>query len=169
VVTLTSQSPAVCTVVGSQVSALTAGTCTIAANQAGNAQYQAAPTVTRSFAVTLLSQTVQFAPVGDLTLGGAVPTLDATASSGLQLTFSSQTPAVCSVSGSALTLLSVGTCTLSATQAGSSVYDVASATQSFQVVASTAGDGDVPLPLWANALLGAALLLSATAARRRAS
>lgn len=53
-VTFTSQTTGVCTsggINGSQVSGVTAGTCTIAANQAGNDSYNPAPEVTQSFAV----------------------------------------------------------------------------------------------------------------------
>jgi len=47
----TTLTPAACTVSGSQVSLVAAGTCTIAANQAGTSNYNAAPQVTRSFTV----------------------------------------------------------------------------------------------------------------------
>ena len=50
-VTFTSATPTVCTVSGSTVSFVGAGTCTINANQAGNANYSAAPEATQSFAV----------------------------------------------------------------------------------------------------------------------
>ncbi len=43
-----SSTPTVCTVAGSTVSFRNAGTCTVTANQAGNADYEAAPTVTQS-------------------------------------------------------------------------------------------------------------------------
>jgi uncharacterized repeat protein (TIGR02543 family) len=48
-VTFTSSTTNVCTVSGSTVKGITAGTCTIAANQAGNANYNAAPQTTLSF------------------------------------------------------------------------------------------------------------------------
>lgn len=54
-VTFTSQTPTVCTTSGTNgatVTGVSAGTCTIAADQAGNAIYAAAPQVTKSFAVT---------------------------------------------------------------------------------------------------------------------
>jgi len=54
-VSLSSTTPSVCTVSGSTVTGVTAGTCTIAANQAGNASYSAAPQVTQSITVTLVS------------------------------------------------------------------------------------------------------------------
>jgi hypothetical protein len=42
----------VCTVTGNTVALLAVGTCQIAADQPGNSSYAAAPTVTRSFAIT---------------------------------------------------------------------------------------------------------------------
>ena len=54
-VTFSSTTPAVCTtsgINGSSVAGVAAGTCTIAANQAGDADYNPAPQVTQSFVVT---------------------------------------------------------------------------------------------------------------------
>lgn len=53
-VALSSTTASVCTISGGTVTGVTAGTCTIAANQAGNASFNAAPQVTQSFAVTLV-------------------------------------------------------------------------------------------------------------------
>ena len=50
-VTFSSLTPAVATVSGNMVTIIAAGTATIAANQAGNAQYAAAPQVTQSFTI----------------------------------------------------------------------------------------------------------------------
>lgn len=57
-VTFSSTTPAVCTTSGangSTVAGVATGTCTIAANQAGNADYNPAPQVTQSFAVTVIT------------------------------------------------------------------------------------------------------------------
>jgi len=51
-VTFSSLTPLVCTVAGSSVTLKSIGTCTIAADQIGDATYNAAPQVARSFAVT---------------------------------------------------------------------------------------------------------------------
>jgi hypothetical protein len=51
VVTFTSMTPTICTVAGSTVTTLRAGSCVIAANQAGNANYSAAIQVTQTLAV----------------------------------------------------------------------------------------------------------------------
>ncbi len=50
-VLFTSTTPATCTVSGAMVTGVATGTCTIAANQAGNAGYSAAPQVTQSFSI----------------------------------------------------------------------------------------------------------------------
>ena len=166
-VTFSSQTQTVCTVAGDVVNLVAGGTCTIAANQAGNAGYAAAPTVTRSFNVTLLAQTISFAPVAGQTLGAAPFGVTATASSGLPVGIASLTPAVCGASSNTVTLLTAGLCTLEATQPGDSQYSAApSAMQTFSVAAASEGgnDGDVPMPPWALLLLGAGLL---AAMRRR--
>lgn len=67
-VVLTSTTPSVCAVSGSTVTALNTGTCTISANQPGNANYNAAEQVTRNIAVTLpLALTVSALPDGAVT------------------------------------------------------------------------------------------------------
>jgi hypothetical protein len=50
-VTFVSLTPSVCTVSGNIVHILTAGTCTIRASQAGNSNYNAAPSVDQSFTI----------------------------------------------------------------------------------------------------------------------
>ena len=127
-VSLTSSTPAVCTVSGSTLTLASAGTCTVTASQAGNASYLPATAVPRSFNVAQATQSISFAGPGDQTLNSGppvLPTLSASASSGLPVTFASTTPAVCTVSGTALTLVSAGTCTLTANQAGNTTFAAA--------------------------------------------
>ena len=50
-ITFASQTTSVCTNVGGTVTIVAAGTCTIAADQAGNTNYNAAPQVTQSFSI----------------------------------------------------------------------------------------------------------------------
>ena len=59
-VTFTSATPAVCTVAGTSVSYVANGLCTIRANQAGNANWNAAPQVTQSFTIAKGNQTITF-------------------------------------------------------------------------------------------------------------
>jgi hypothetical protein len=139
-VSFTSGTPGVCTVSGTTLTLVAVGSCTVNANQAGNATYAAAPTVSRSFTVAaapLIAQTITFASPGNQTLGTAPPALTATASSGLPVSFTSGTPGVCTVSGTTLTLVAVGSCIIEANQAGNATYAAApTVSRSFTVAAA---------------------------------
>jgi hypothetical protein len=115
-----SGTPEVCTVTGSTVTTLAAGTCTITATQGGDADYAPAPNVTQSLHVQA-TQMITFAQPGGAAAGTKV-TLTATATSGLPVTFRSGTPGLCTVTGSSLTTLAAGTCTITATQNGNTDY-----------------------------------------------
>lgn len=150
----------VCDVSGNTVTLLAAGTCSIAADQPGNASYEAAPQVVRSFAVKI-AQAISFAALIDRDINDGSFGLAATSSSGYVVLFSSATPTVCSVAGSSVTLLTAGTCSIAADQPGDAIYaPAATVVQGFNVTGILVGgeDGDVPIPLWALALLGAGLL-----------
>jgi virginiamycin B lyase len=164
-VSFSSLAPSVCLVTANMVTLVATGTCTIAADQPGNTSYAAAPQVSQSFLVTpaLLAQTISFPALPNRVSGTAPFAISATASSGLTVSFTSLTSSTCSVSGTTVTILALGTCTVQASQAGNGTYAVATpVSQSFSITASVggaAGDtGDVPLPAWALALLGSALL-----------
>ena len=127
-----SSTPAVCTVSGSTVQTVTGGTCTITASQGGSATYAAAAGVTQSFKVKTgpNSQTISFTPPPEVVQSG-VPVgepvaLSATATSGLPVSFTSDTPQVCTVSGSTVLTVARGTCVITATQGGSEIYQPAS-------------------------------------------
>ncbi|MBC7956144.1 MAG: ExeM/NucH family extracellular endonuclease, partial [Cytophagales bacterium] len=171
-VSFTSSTAAVCTVTtGGTVTLVATGSCTLNANQAGNASFAAAPTVSRSFNVTaaLTAQTITFNALPNRAVDAGVFTLAATASSGLSVSYSSLTLAVCTVSGNTVTLLATGVCTLAADQNGVPGYLPApQVSQSFTVTAAGTGggDADVPtLPEWATILM-ALFLLSLGAARK---
>ncbi|MCT6701055.1 fibronectin type III domain-containing protein [Rheinheimera sp. 4Y26] len=230
-VTFTSSTTGVCTVSGTTLTFVTAGTCTINADQAGDSSYLPATQVSRSFSVnavvpgaptigtaiagdtqasvaftapvntggtTITGYTVTVSPpdvapvngaaspvvVTGLTNGqaytftvtadnsagtgpassasnsvtpaatqtitfnnpgaqtfGTSPTLTATSDSGLTPTFTSSTPAVCTITtGGALTFVTAGTCTINADQAGNSSYLAATqVSRSFTVNAIVPG------------------------------
>jgi len=136
-VSFASKTKSVCTVSFTTVTFVAAGTCTIQATQPGNAFFAAATPVTQSFTVTgtsgPTSQTITFANPGAQTVGTPL-TLIATASSGLTVSFASQTASVCTVSGTVATFVAAGTCTIQATQPGNGTYAAATpVTQSFTV------------------------------------
>src|SRR6185437_8135271 len=77
-------------------------------------------------------QTITFTPISSVQIGAHVD-LNATASSGLTVTFESITTSICTVSGTAVTADAAGTCTIVASQAGDKAYPPASASQSFEI------------------------------------
>ncbi|MBO9662745.1 Ig domain-containing protein [Dokdonella sp.] len=119
----------VCSLSGSTVSFDGVGTCVIDADQAGDADWNAAPRVQQSFAVGKATQSITFtssAPPAAV-VGGAAYDVAATASSGLAVTFSidASAAAVCSIAGSSVSFHGAGTCVIDANQAGDASYEAA--------------------------------------------
>ena len=133
-------SQSVCTVQSETglVTALTAGDCIIAARQDGNDTYGGAEATQTVHVSVDPNQTVSFGTAPALSLFSTA-TVSATASSGLPVTYSSQTPSVCTVDGSTglvTDLTATGACVIEAYQAGTAsypVYHAAQATQSITV------------------------------------
>ncbi len=129
--------PAICVMNGPLVYARSPGTCTLRASQAGDANFQAAVAVDQSFTVQPAFQMITFAIPDAHALADSPVALSAFTASGLPIAFVSQTPTVCSISGAAAKLLTTGTCTVQASQAGNASFAAApSVTRSFPVVAA---------------------------------
>jgi PKD repeat protein len=111
-----------CSISGSVVSFSALGTCTIDANQAGDANYNPAPQAQQSFVVGAQTITFTSSPPSPATVGGASYIVAAAASSGLPVSFTSGAPAVCSVSGSTVSFVAAGMCTIVANQGGDSTH-----------------------------------------------
>ena len=138
-VTITSSTQAVCTVSGTTLTLVAAGTCSLSANQSGDTTYSAAPavvntiTVASSSGAVLPSQTITFAAPGAQQVGTPA-TLSASSDSGLAVTLASTTPSICTLSGNTLTPVAAGNCTITANQAGNSSYAAAATvTRTFSV------------------------------------
>jgi len=162
-----SSTPSVCTVAFGMATLLSVGTCTISATQGGNANFSNAIDVAQSFTVAASGtqgQTITFATLSNRPYGSGSASLSATASSGLPVTFSSVTPSSCGVNGATATLLTLGTCTIRASQLGDAVYATApNVDQSFTITAPLLNQG-ITFGMLANKLLGAApFVLNATA------
>lgn len=140
-VTLASTTQAVCLISGNAVKSVTAGWCTITANQVGNATYAPALQATQSFNIAKLTQTISFGAAPNVIVRGA-GTVTTSASSGLSVTLTSTSPTTCSITANTVTGLKVGTCTIAANQAGNTNYSAApKVTQSFSVTQQTSNGG----------------------------
>ncbi|AWI25957.1 YDG domain-containing protein [Flavobacterium pallidum] len=127
-ITYTSSNPAVATVVDNIVHIVGAGVTNIIASQAGNNDYFAAADVVQPLNVinsTLADQTITFNALANKTYGDAPFQLNASASSGLMVTYLSSNPAVATVSGDIVTITGIGTTTITASQNGNSSYNPA--------------------------------------------
>ncbi len=87
-----------------------------------------------SLTVNKADQTITFTGPGTKTLGDIDFTTSASSDSGLTVSFASQTTNVCTLSGSTVHLVTSGTCTIRASQAGNANYNAATnADRSFTV------------------------------------
>ncbi|CAK0756112.1 exported hypothetical protein [Gammaproteobacteria bacterium] len=161
--TFSSTTPTVCTVSGNTVTGVSVGSCVVAADQAGDANYNPAPQVTGSLIVkgAQTISPISFTP-STLTAGTSIRA-NTSVSSGLAVVFSSATPNTCTVSGNTVSGIAIGSCTIAADQPGNSFYYPAE-----KVVATlTVGQGDQTIGVIglnpATLKAGATSLLSATA------
>lgn len=121
-VTLTSNTPSVCTIHANGTDIVPQITsqrsvCSVTATQAGNSTYASATPVTRQFYFS--NQVITFPqPTAQTFVLNNATSSSATANSGLAVTLTSLTPSVCSVSGLDIVTLTTGSCTIRAEQAG---------------------------------------------------
>jgi hypothetical protein len=134
-VVFSASTPTVCSLAGNTVTILSGGVCTLAADQSGNLDWMPASTVSHDITINPANQSIDFPDPGMQYLRRVTFELGATASSGLPVTYASVTTNICTVSGSTVTMLTAGYCSISATQSGDGNYlaapDVA---HSFDVV-----------------------------------
>lgn len=134
-VTYGSKTRAVCTVSGNQVTAVTAEVCTVVANQAGDNKTLAAAEVSATALIKPVCNATQYldtatnnciAKASQTITGLSLPSmsvgsktnLNAKASSGLAISYSSKTADVCTVVGGEVTAIKAGECSIAANQAG---------------------------------------------------
>ncbi len=129
----------------------TVGTVTIQASQAGDSDYNPAPDVVKSFNIintSALNQSITFDPVADKLVTDSAFDLNATASSGLDVSYTVLSgPAT--VSGNTITLDgTVGTVSIQASQAGDNSYNPApDVIQNFDVTLPLGSGVDLELSI----------------------
>lgn len=158
----------VCSLAGSIVTFDAAGTCVIEANQAGDANWTAAPAVQQSVPVERVEQTITFVstPPSPAAVGGPGYAVSATASSGLAVTLSIDPSAagVCTLTGATVSFQAAGVCVIDADQAGDATYAPAPRVQQ----SVTVGPGSQTITFTSTApsdavVAGAVYAVSATA------
>lgn len=128
-----SATPEVCTVNAAAVAIVAAGTCTITADQPGDAAWNPAPQVSQSLVIAQATQTLTFPPqtepsrwfhAGSTFAIAPLATSDEP-NSASPILYGSLTTGVCTVGGTTVTMVSAGTCILAANKAGDGNYTAA--------------------------------------------
>ncbi|RZK49527.1 MAG: T9SS type A sorting domain-containing protein [Pedobacter sp.] len=132
-VTYTSSDNSVVEIDNNQIKINGVGTANITATQAGNSNYNAASSVTRSISISNLIQTIVFPPILPKTFGDPDFDPGATASSGLAVTYASSDLNVATIVNNRIHLVGGGTTVITATQAGNSNYAGVTATANLTV------------------------------------
>jgi hypothetical protein len=136
-------SAGLCTLTGSTVTFTGSGDCVIHAGQPGDGSYFAAVTISQTVSVGKINQTMTFSALANKSWGSLAFSLSATASSGLAIVYSENnqtTNDACDVSSNGIvTIKNVGTCAVTAAQAGDASYTSVTTTRIFEVTANQAG------------------------------
>jgi hypothetical protein len=114
-----------CTIAGTPVHLTGAGACTVTASQDGNADYNPADAVARTFSIAKADQQITFEALADKKVGDADFAVNATASSNLPVQLSAD--GNCTMTGSQIHLIEPGKCTITASQDGDADYNPATA------------------------------------------
>ncbi len=126
-VTFSSSNENVARIEGGKLVVVGAGSATITATQAGNENFAAATPIEKSISVAKLNQSITWNQEFNqyLTVGETYQ-LTATASSGLDVTYTSSDENVAHISGNNVIIRAVGNATISAIQNGNANYNAAS-------------------------------------------
>jgi hypothetical protein len=122
-VTFQSDNLSVATILGNTVTIVGAGTATITVSQSGNTNYAAATDVIQTLTVNQASQTISFPALSTKAVGAAPFNLAATGgASGNPVTYQSDNASVATISGTLVTIVGIGTATITASQSGNANY-----------------------------------------------
>jgi hypothetical protein len=141
-ISYTSSNTAVATVAGNSVHIVGAGTTTITAAQEGNDDYNAATPKTQLLTVAKREQTITFDPIGEKNMLDPDFALNASASSGLPVSYSSSNDLVATIIGNMVNIIGPGTSTITASQDGNSVFAAAIPVEQDLIVSMVVATGD---------------------------
>ena len=144
-VTFVSSNTAVATISGNTVTIIGAGTTTITASQAGNATYAAATDIAQTLTINKAGQTITFDTLDTVVVGAPDFNLNAAASSGLAVTYTSSDPSVAAITGNTVTIIGIGTTTITASQGGDSNWNPANDVRQVLTVVEGCPLADLPI------------------------
>jgi len=129
-----STSPSICTVTSGTVNYVGVGSCALTASTAATTDYVAATGATQSFAISQATPTISINNLPSSGVYGGSFTATFANSGNGTASIVSNTPAVCTVSGSVVSYIGAGSCSLTASTAPTTDYVASTGTaQSFAV------------------------------------
>lgn len=131
-VTVTSNTPEYCSFSGDTAYLVGAGKCQFTTTQQGNSFYNYI-SVDSSFYITKGTQTITIDDIPDQEFSATPFTIESSINSGLIISYTSQTPFVCTLLDGVITMKSIGLCTFVASQAGNVNYNSTQLTKSFTI------------------------------------
>ncbi|WP_297869134.1 YDG domain-containing protein, partial [uncultured Flavobacterium sp.] len=129
-VSFTSENESIITISGNVATIVGSGTAIINATQSGNTNYNPATLISREQLIIntqLANQTITFEPLTERTYGDEPFSLNAIASSGLPITYTSSDETIASINGNIVTIVQPGSVTITALQEGNASYNPAPA------------------------------------------
>ena len=153
---------AACTVndAGTSVNLTHAGTCSVVAHQAGNADYNPAPEATQTVTVAKGEQHITFQLPANAKVGDTLALTATGGASGNPVTYTANAACTVNDAGTSVNLTHAGTCSVVAHQAGNADYTAASEVS--QTVAVAKGEQKITFTAPAKATVGGSDTLSAT-------
>ena len=143
-----SSDESVATISGNEVTIVGAGSTMITASQAGDDDFLPAEDVSQTLLVNKAEQIISFPALDNMSVGEVI-TLSASATSGLDISFSVDGPA--ELNGDQLAALSLGTVTVNASQVGNSNYHSADEViRSFEIIEQVLGIEEMDITIYPN-------------------
>ena len=137
--TFISTTPSVCSISETRVTGLTTGTCGVRASQSGGKGWKS---VYSDINFSFRKPVISWGNLANDLKRSLTRTVSASSDSGLRVTFASQTPTTCEVSGSTITYITSGECGIVASQAASgSIPAAESLIQRFTIFPSASVSG----------------------------
>jgi Leucine-rich repeat (LRR) protein len=137
-VTFVSSDPSAASINGATVTILKGGSVTITATQVGDDTWETV-SASQTLNISKVDQTITFETLPEKKANDAPFELTATASSSLQVAYTSSDPSVASITGNTVTILKAGTINITAAQSGNNSWNPAqSITQALSITPVTA-------------------------------
>jgi hypothetical protein len=120
--------PDICETGGYILKIVSGGTCSITYKSLGNTSYLPSETYTQTILIEKQVQTISFQQIQSVDVKSKMLDLTATSSGKGAISFSTTSTEICSITGSTLSLIRAGICSVTANAAGTTIFAPVSAT-----------------------------------------